>query len=162
MKPDGSFEKYDKRHLFRLAGEHDSYTQGTHRKIVILKDWKINLNICYDLRFPVWTRNRSDYDILLYVANWPEKRNNAWKTLLKARAIENLSYAIGLNRVGVDGNKNHYSGDSAVIHPGGDVLKEVSNDEMTFTISLSKKDLEEFRNKLPFYLDKDKFEIITD
>ena len=160
MRPDGSFGKYDKRHLFRLANEHKKYTPGRERKVVSLKDWKINLNICYDLRFPVWARNDSDYDMIIYIANWPVMRNHHWKTLLKARAIENLSYVIGVNRVGDDGNKVYHSGDSAAIHPGGDILKEVSHDEATFSVSLSKKDLEDHRNKLPYHLDRDKFKII--
>ncbi len=162
MRPDGSFEQYDKRHLFRLANEHKKYTPGKGKKIVHLKDWKINLNICYDLRFPVWARNESGYDIIINTANWPEIRNNHWKTLLKARAIENLSYVIGVNRVGYDGNKIYHSGDSAVIHPSGEVLKEVSHEEATITLRLSKKELMTHRSKLPYHLDADKFEIIYD
>jgi len=108
MRPDGTLEHYNKRHLFRLAKEQDHYTEGSERKIVSLKDWRINLNVCYDLRFPVWSRNKNDYDILLNVANWPAKRSLPWSTLLRARAIENMCYSIGLNRVGTDGNDcNH-------------------------------------------------------
>ena len=160
MRPDGHVETYDKRHLFRLAEEHKTYTAGTDTKTVTLKDWRIRLNTCYDLRFPVWSRNDSNYDLIIYLANWPERRIEAWKTLLKARAIENLAYAIGVNRVGNDGNGIYHSGDSAVIEPSGDIIKAVSHEEKTVTIKLKKEVLETYREKLPFHLDADLFTII--
>lgn len=159
VRPDGTYEHYDKRHLFRLAHEHDHYTAGNKRKIVTLKNWHINLNICYDLRFPVWSRNKGDYDILLNVANWPAKRSLPWKTLLRARAIENMCYVIGLNRVGNDGNDYYHSGDSAVIKPDGEHLIECSNEEKILYATLSKDDLLKFRDRFQFYKDADDFSI---
>lgn len=159
MRPDGSFEYYNKRHLFRLANEQDTYTAGTERKIVTLKGWRINLNVCYDLRFPIWSRNCDDYDILLNVANWPERRNFAWKTLLRARAIENMCYVIGLNRVGKDGNDIYHSGDSAVIHPSGATLIEAAHQRTSLFMELSKEKLHTFRERFKFYKDRDEFEI---
>lgn len=159
MRPDGTYEYYNKRHLFRLANEQDHYTAGTERKIVQLNGWKINLNVCYDLRFPVWSRNKGDYDVLLNVANWPAKRSYPWKTLLRARAIENMSYVIGLNRVGNDGNNYYHSGDSAVIKPDGEPLIECSDEEKILTASLSKDDLLKFRERFQFYKDADDFVI---
>ena len=159
MRPDGSFEHYDKRHLFRYAKEHDHYVAGKERKIVKLNDWRINLNVCYDLRFPVWSRNRNDYDVLLNVANWPAKRSHPWKTLLRARAIENMCYVIGLNRVGDDGNGFFHSGDSAVIHPDGTAIEACSIREKTIHTTLSKEELISFRERFQFYKDADEFEI---
>ncbi|EJF11524.1 amidohydrolase [Pontibacter sp. BAB1700] len=120
VRPDGTYEHYNKRHLFRMAKEHHTYTPGQEKLLVELRGWKICPLVCYDLRFPVWSRNvGSEYDLLLYVANWPKPRANAWSILLQARAIENLSYVVGVNRVGTDGNGHPYSGDSAIIHPKG-------------------------------------------
>lgn len=159
MRPDGTLEHYDKRHLFRLANEQDHYTAGATRKIVTLKDWRINLNVCYDLRFPVWSRNRNDYDVLLNVANWPAKRSLPWKTLLRARAIENMCYSIGLNRVGIDGNGYFHSGDSAFIHPDGTTLVACSVREKIINFTLSIDDLKKFRERFQFYKDADDFTI---
>lgn len=160
MRPDGSLEYYDKRHLFRLAKEQDTYTAGTSRKIVTLKDWRINLNVCYDLRFPVWARNQEDYDCLLYVANWPERRGYHWKTLLRARAIENMCYVIGLNRVGDDGNEIYHSGDSAVIQASGAPLIEAAHQDTILYARLSKSKLHTYRERFGFYKDRDEFLIL--
>lgn len=161
VKPDGSYTIYDKRHLFRMAGEDEHYTQGTDKLIVEYKGWKICPLICYDLRFPVWSRNVDNaYDVLVYVANWPASRSTAWQTLLKARAVENLAYCVGVNRVGSDENDFHYSGNSAIINYKGDVLYEKEDQEAIHTITLSKDELTEFRTKFPAHLDADEFEII--
>lgn len=172
-KPDGSYLHYDKKHLFRMANEHNYYSEGKEKIIVDLKGWKICPMICYDLRFPVWSRNKVrsekleggsnmeyDYDVLLYVANWPERRNTGWKTLLAARAIENQCYAIGVNRVGKDGFDVSYSGDSAVINPKGEIISTTkAHEEKTETTIVSYNDLVEFRKSFPVFLDADKFEI---
>lgn len=170
MMPNGTYGTYDKRHLFAYSGEHEQYTPGNKRLITSVKGWKINLQVCYDLRFPVWARqgriieqgdkNSSEYDILLYVANWPERRSHAWKTLLCARAIENQCYVIGVNRVGTDGNEILYSGNSLVIDPLGVVLYHMSDEEDIFTITLQKEKLEEVRTKFPFLEDGDGFNLI--
>ncbi|MEO5594050.1 MAG: amidohydrolase [Chitinophagaceae bacterium] len=171
--PNGQCGVYDKRHRFAFAGEDDHYTAGNKRLIASVKGWKINLQICYDLRFPVWARQapspaqpgeagrgpNPEYDVLIYVANWPERRNHAWKTLLQARAIENQCYVIGANRVGDDGNNIHYSGDSMAIDPLGEVLYSKANEEDVFTITLQKEKLEVIRNKFPFCKDADSFSI---
>jgi omega-amidase len=158
MRPDGSFEIYDKRHLFRLANEDATYTSGNKRLIVELKGWKICPMICYDLRFPAWCRNQKDYDVLIFVANWPERRVYAWKQLLIARAIENQSYVIGVNRVGEDGSGVIHSGDSTVLDFMGKPLSNIiPHKEMIETVTLSFKELEEFRTAFPFALDADNF-----
>lgn len=168
MLPNGQCGVYNKRHLFTLAGENEPYTAGEKRLVASVNDWKINLQICYDLRFPVWARQvpqvpgenwRGMYDVLMYVANWPEKRSNAWKTLLQARAIENQCYVIGVNRVGTDGNGLHYTGDSMVIDPLGEVLYDKKDEEDVFTITLSKEHLNTIRTQLPFWEDADVFKI---
>lgn len=159
MRPDQTFESYDKRHLFRLANEQDIYTAGQTKKIVEYKDWKINLNICYDMRFPVWSRNQNDYDILLNVANWPAKRSYPWKTLMRARAIENMSYVVALNRVGDDGNGYYHSGDSAIIKADGTTIVEQANEEKILWGELSISELESFRDRFQFYKDADDFKI---
>ena len=163
MLPNGQFGFYDKRHCFGFAGEDQHYSSGNKRLITQVAGWKINLQICYDLRFPVWARQQMndtpEYDVLIYVANWPERRNHAWKTLLAARAIENQAYVIGLNRVGSDGNAIYHSGDSRVIDPMGEVLYEKAHEEDIFTIQLSKNYLTDIRNKLPFLKDADQFTI---
>ena len=163
MKPDGSYQTYDKRHLFRLSDEHNNYTKGKERLIVELKGWKICPMICYDLRFPVWCRNRNDYDLLIFVANWPQKRVFAWKQLLIARAIENISYVIGVNRVGEDGNGFYHSGESSVLdYLGAEMLSKEnssSSKEFTETINLSYSKLEAFRGLFPAALDADGFRI---
>lgn len=167
MLPNGQYGVYDKRHRFAFAGEDKHYTAGTKRLIASVKGWKINLQVCYDLRFPVWARQQSqpdgpEYDILIYVANWPERRNHAWKTLLQARAIENQCYVIGVNRVGNDGNAIYHSGDSMIIDPMGEVLYHKKDEEDVFTISLDMKHLETIREKLPFLKDADGFMILNE
>lgn len=171
MLPNGTSGYYDKRHCFTLAGEHEHYASGNKRLIASVGGWKINLQICYDLRFPVWARQQlqpdeqknpiPEYDVLIYVANWPERRNHAWKTLLQARAIENQSYAVGVNRVGNDGNGIYHSGDSMVVDPLGSVLYQVSKKEEVHTIALDRQSLNDTRNNLPFWSDGDGFIIMT-
>ncbi len=168
MKPDGTYNTYDKRHLFRMANEDSHYTEGKNTIIVELKGWKICPLICYDLRFPVWSRQKAEsrkqeyeYDILIYVANWPERRVHPWKTLLMARAIENQCYVVGLNRVGDDGNKIEHSGDSAVINAKGEIISATKpNKESTETATISFDELEKFRKMFPAILDADNFEIL--
>ena len=161
VHPDGSYAKYDKKHLFRMAKEHHTYTPGQERLVVNLNGWNICPLVCYDLRFPVWSRNSNNaYDLLLYVANWPKVRSNAWSTLLQARAIENLAYAVGVNRIGTDGNNHPYSGDSAIVHPKGYHLLQTSEAEGIHTITLSKKELEDFREAFPAHLDADAFNLL--
>jgi len=162
MQPDGQFGYYDKRHLFSYGGEDKDFTPGSKRFIAQVKGWKICTMICYDLRFPIWNRmNKEDeYDVLVVIANWPNKRMTAWQTLLRARAIENQSYVIGVNRVGEDGNGLIYNGGSCVIDPLGEILYEKLNDEDTFSITLNKDDLLKVRNNFPFQKDKDEFIIL--
>lgn len=165
MLPNGQHGVYDKRHLFAYADEDKHYTAGTKRLIASVNGWKINLMVCYDLRFPVWARQQStndepEFDVLIYVANWPERRVHAWKTLLNARAIENQCYVIGVNRTGNDGNNIYHSGSSMVVDAMGEVLYEKEHDEDVFTITLSKEKLEEIRHKLPFLKDGDAFSIL--
>ncbi|MCL4132916.1 UNVERIFIED_CONTAM: hypothetical protein GTU68_015211 [Idotea baltica] len=160
MRPDGISETYDKRHLFAMAGEHEHYSGGTKRLIVDLHGWKVCPMICYDLRFPVWARNDSVYDLLIYMANWPDKRSYDWNTLLRARAIENQAYVAAVNRVGTDDNGHHYSGDSCVIDPGWkQTLYSKSEKEDVATVSLSYTHLQDVRGKLPFLKDADTFTI---
>jgi omega-amidase len=164
MLPNGQYGCYDKRHRFAFAGEDQKYTAGKKRLIASLKGWKINLQVCYDLRFPVWTRqqqneNGLEYDVLIYVANWPERRIIAWKTLLQARAIENQCYVIGVNRTGIDGNEIYHSGDSMIIDPLGEIVYHKQHDEDIFTMTLHREKLEEVRAKFPFWKDADHFHI---
>ncbi|HEV7123462.1 MAG TPA: amidohydrolase [Rhodanobacter sp.] len=169
-RPDGSFAHYDKRHLFRMAGEHTRYGSGSERLIVELKGWRILPQVCYDLRFPVWLRNRRlatsaggmDYDLALFVANWPAARRQPWRTLLRARAIENLSYVVGVNRVGVDGNEIAYAGDSAVIDPVGEPLVELGAQEQVVTVTLDPIPLLEHRERFPAWMDADEFSLGAD
>jgi omega-amidase len=165
MLPNGQFGYYDKRHLFAYANEHEHYTAGSKRFIASVKGWKVNLNVCYDLRFPVWARQQpkgeeGEYDLLLYVANWPERRNTAWKALLQARAIENQCFCIGVNRVGNDGNDIYHSGDSMVVHPLGEIIYHKEHDEDVFTITLHKVSVDEVRQRMPFWKDADPFKIL--
>jgi len=167
MQPNGQHGCYDKRHLFAYADEDNHYTAGNKRFIASVKGWKINLLVCYDLRFPVWARQldqttRPEYDVLIYVANWPERRVTAWKTLLQARAIENQCYVAGTNRVGDDGNNIHYSGESIVVDPMGEILYHKKDEEDIFTITLDKDHLNSIREKFPFWRDADKFKIMDD
>ena len=158
--PDGSYKLYDKRHTFTLAKEDETYTAGKERLIVEFKGWKICPLICYDLRFPVWARNTEDYDLLIYVANWPKKRVNAWDALLKARAIENMSYCVGLNRTGEDGDGYVYNGHSAAYDELGEEITELNReDEFISEISLDKESLYETRSKLKFLQDRDSFSL---
>lgn len=160
VKPDGSYHQYDKRHLFRMAGEDEHYSAGNEKIIIDYKGWKICPLICYDLRFPVWSRNVNNaYDILIYVANWPAPRSSAWRTLLKARAAENLAYCIGVNRVGKDDNGMDYCGNSATIDFKGDCLFENENKEIIHTEKLDKEALNSYREKFPAHLDADSFVI---
>jgi len=152
---------YDKRHLFRMTGEELKFSAGMNRLIVPLKGWQINFQVCYDLRFPVWSRNQDDYDILVNLANWPATRSDVWNTLLKARAIENQSYVIGVNRVGTDGNGINYTGDSMVISPKGVVIGELpASKEVVQTVVLSWDELCDFREKFPAWKDRDDFEVM--
>jgi omega-amidase len=157
VRTDGTAEHYDKRHLFRLAGEHEHYALGTSTQTFELKGWRIRPMVCYDLRFPVWSRNRNDYDLLVYVANWPDRRHQAWETLLRARAIENLAYVAGVNRVGRDGNEIRYVGGSAVIDYLGNYRASAGEESGIFRASLDMEGLLEFREKFPFYRDADEF-----
>jgi len=161
VNPDGKIYDYNKRHLFRMANEHNYYSQGNKELIVDFKGWHIKPLVCYDLRFPVWARNKNNYDILIYIANWPERRSYAWKTLLRARAIENQSYVVGVNRVGTDQNNIIYSGDSAVINPYGEEITDIKpHENKTQTIELSYKNLLEFRESFPVGKDADNFKIL--
>jgi omega-amidase len=167
VKANGEVNTYDKRHLFRMGNEHTHYTAGEKRLVVTLNDWKICPQICYDLRFPVWSRNRfqinsetkavtAEYDILLYVANWPEVRRYPWRQLLIARAIENQCYVIGVNRVGEDGNGIAHSGDSLVINPRGEIIHELPlHTEHSLTATLDMNYLQDFRNAFPVGMDAD-------
>ena len=165
VQPDGNIGVYDKRHLFAYAGEDKHYTPGEKRMIARVNGWRINLQVCYDLRVPVWARNLpagqagqgDEYDVLLYVANWPQQRSLAWKTLLQARAIENQCYVVGVNRVGTDPKNNIYTGDSSVFGPLGDVIWQKTNEVACHTVTLEKESLQKVRTSLPFLNDADKF-----
>ncbi|HYC39630.1 MAG TPA: amidohydrolase [Chitinophagaceae bacterium] len=165
--PNGDVGYYDKRHLFAYAGEDRHYQRGNKRLITSVNGWRFNALICYDLRFPVWARQRPpessgdspEYDVLIYVANWPERRIHAWKTLLQARAIENQCYVIGVNRVGTDGNQIHHSGESLVVDAMGEILYYKKDEEDIFSVILERERLEQVRQKLPFWKDADKFRI---
>ncbi len=165
VTPDGEVRHYDKRHLFRYADEHKRYAAGRERMVVDWKGWRICPLVCYDLRFPVFSRNRHepqrgfDYDLVLFVANWPAARSHAWRMLLRARAIENLSYCAGLNRVGVDGNQLPYSGDSVVLDCLGQPMVELGAQEQTITVALDHAALTAFREKFPAWMDADVFDL---
>ncbi|MEX1383176.1 amidohydrolase [Lutibacter sp.] len=160
VHPSGKIEYYNKRHLFTLAGEHTVYTPGKEKIIIEYKGWKICPLVCYDLRFPVWARNVENYDVLMYVANWPKPRISAWDTLLKARSIENMCYTIGVNRVGIDTNNLEYNGHTAAYNCLGEqVAKTQENTEDIVIVSLEKNHISEIRTKLNFLSDKDIFEI---
>ena len=161
MLPNGEYGHYDKGHLFAFGGEDQHYTAGIKRLIASVKGWKINLQICYDLRFPIWARQatNNEYDVLIYVANWPEKRSHAWKTLLVARAIENQAFVVGVNRVGLDGNNIAHSGNSMIVGPLGEVMYHCQDQEAVFQITLHREELETTRNLFPFWKDADFFTI---
>jgi predicted amidohydrolase len=170
VSPNGDLAYYDKRHLFRMAGEHTRYGGGRERLIVELKGWRILPQVCYDLRFPVWLRNGRnegaaggmDYDLSLFVANWPSPRRGPWRTLLRARAIENLAYTIGVNRVGVDGNNHPYAGDSAIIDPVGEPLIELGPVEQVVTVNIDPAPLLAHRERFPAWMDADAFALKAD
>ena len=170
MLPNGQHGSYDKRHCFSLGGENEHYAPGNKRTIASVGGWRINLQICYDLRFPVWARQQTiadpekepapEYDLMINVANWPERRSHHWKTLLQARAIENQCFVVGVNRVGNDGNGLYHSGDSMVIDPLGQILYHKSEEEDIHTTILEKAQLEEVRTRLPFWKDGDHFLLV--
>lgn len=167
MLPNGSYGVYDKRHRFAYAGEDRHYTAGHKRLIASVKGWKMNLMVCYDLRFPVWARQQTssgspEFDAIVYVANWPDKRIDAWKTLLQARAIENQCYVVGVNRVGKDGNDINYTGNSMIVDPLGQILYKKEDEEDIFTITLTKERLIDTRERFPFWKDADRFMIVDD
>jgi len=161
MQPDGKFNYYNKRHRFSIGGEGEVFTAGAERIIVELNGWKICPLICYDLRFPVWSRNTAEdgYDVLLYVANWPERRIQAWKYLLVARAIENQCYTVGVNCIGTDGNDIYSTGDSMVIDALGNIVYHSPRQDDIHTVELSYADLQKLRTDLPFLKDADSFEV---
>lgn len=161
VRPDGTFSHYNKRHLFRMAGEHEVYTAGQHRLFEQWRGWRICPLICYDLRFPVWSRNNAaePYDLLLYMANWPAARRTAWITLLRARAMENLAYTMGVNCLGTDLRGQSYEGDSALLDMKGEYLVEVGNQETSITRTLRRADLEAYRTRFPALLDGDAYEL---
>ncbi|NRD19132.1 amidohydrolase [Winogradskyella eckloniae] len=162
VKPSGQIITYDKRHTFTLAGEHKVYTAGNEKVVFEYKGWKICPLVCYDLRFPVWARNAENYDLLIYVANWPKIRIEAWDALLKARAIENMTYCIGVNRVGRDGNNFEYSGHSAAYNVLGQRIDHLSeNEDATELVSLDKEAVNRYREKLNFLNDRDDFSLRT-
>lgn len=167
VRPDGTMTHYDKRHLFRMAREHLRYAGGEQRLIVELKGWRICPMVCYDLRFPVWIRNRFnhsvpdrfDYDLLVFVANWPSARRHPWRTLLRARAIENLCCVAGVNRVGTDGNELHYAGDSALIDHLGETIVELGAQVQVVTGTFSGTSLFAHRERFPAWMDADQFDL---
>jgi len=159
-KPDGTFEYYDKRHLFSFAGEDKVYCSGQRRMVIDCKGWRVCPQVCYDLRFPVWSRNRDDYDLLIYVANWPKVRVSHWSQLLVARAIENLSYLVGVNRIGEDGNGFTHNGQSIALDPKGNALVEPGSQAGCFTVTLDYEELQRYREKFGALNDRDEFTIL--
>lgn len=157
--PSGEIKKYDKRHLFSLAGEEKIYASGTEKLVVEYKGWKICPLVCYDLRFPVFSRNVEDYDLLFYVASWPTQRIQAWDILLKARAVENISYVIGVNRIGLDGNDHPYPGHSQVVDFLGEFILKPQTSEEIFVVHLDKNKMHQTRQKLGFLDDRDSFSL---
>jgi len=157
VKPSGSITGYDKRHTFNMAGEGDQYETGHEQVVIKYLGWKIFPQICYDLRFPVFSRNTMEYDLIIYVANWPKARIAAWDTLLKARAIENMSYCVGVNRLGTDGNNLEYVGHSVIHNCLGNPLTDINHEVGLISASLSKTHVTKIREKLPFLEDKDRF-----
>lgn len=160
VTPEGIQSVYNKKHLFTYGKENDVYTSGSNLTPINYKGFKIQPFICYDLRFPVWSRNTNDYDIAIYVANWPAKRAFAWNSLLTARAIENMSYVVAVNRLGIDGNHLNYQGDSQVIGPLGELLTHCSNQAVVRQITLQKNTLTKTRNQFRFLEDRDEFKLL--
>ena len=161
VHPSGKIDFYNKRHTFTLAGEDKIYTSGDEQKLINYKGWKIYPQICYDLRFPIWSRNTCNYDMLIYVANWPNTRSLAWKALLKARAIENMSYTIGVNRIGIDQNHLNYSGNSIIVNYLGETLSDLPDKKpgiISSTINIDEQN--EIRKKLSFLKDRDQFNLL--
>jgi predicted amidohydrolase len=158
-RPDGRLEHYDKRHLFRMAGEDSHFVPGDRRVVVEIKGWRICPMVCYDLRFPVWSRNRGDFDLLAYVANWPARRATAWSALLRARAIENVCYVAGVNRIGKDGNGASYAGDSVALDFLGQPLSSEGGGDRVETAVLDMESLKAFRESFPVHLDADDFRL---
>ncbi len=161
MQADGVLQHYDKRHLFRMSTENENYSSGNTKLVVELNGFRVCPQVCYDLRFPVWSRNDSDFDLLLYVANWPSARRDHWNALLQARAIENLCYVVAVNRIGVDGNNVDYSGDSVVIDYNGVTRLQMNSDDGISTFRLDRHSLVEYRDKFPAYLDADKYNLTS-
>lgn len=159
VSEEGILAQYDKRHLFSLAGENNVFTAGTQTLICPIAGWNIHFQICYDLRFPVWSRNQDNYDLLVNVANWPSRRVYAWNQLLIARAIENQSYVVGVNRTGKDGHDIPHTGASCVVDPMGEVLWQAGEEIVVKSIELSAEHLLQTREKLPFLRDRDNFEL---
>ncbi|WP_263142552.1 amidohydrolase [Pseudomonas sp. RIT-PI-AD] len=159
VRPDGEATHYDKRHLFRMAGEHKHYRAGDRQVLLALKGWRVRPLICYDLRFPVWSRGAGDTDLLLYTANWPAARRGHWNRLLPARAIENLCYVAAVNRIGEDGKGYPYSGDSQVVDFQGEALLDAGSDAGVFQVSLSAAELGAYRKRFPADLDADAFQL---
>ncbi|MES2603606.1 MAG: amidohydrolase [Pseudomonadota bacterium] len=161
VKPDGSNQYYDKRHLFRMLDEHKRYGAGTDKLLVEWRGWRILPLVCYDLRFPVWSRytESQPYDLLLYVANWPAARNQHWRTLLQARAIENLSYVAGVNRIGRDGNDLDYLGHSVVVSPQGEEMLQAGATGGVHQCTISLEDLQQWRQRFPAWMDADSFNL---
>ncbi len=162
MRPDGHYDRYDKRHLFRMAREHHHFSDGQQRLVVEINGWRVCPLICYDLRFPVWSRNSEQFHLLLYLANWPAARRQHWRSLLPARAIENQCYVVGVNRIGKDGNAISYSGDSCVINAEGQTLVAADDGAGSYTQTLSYAELENYRKRFPAFLDADRFSIERD
>lgn len=161
VTPDGEISVYDKRHLFTMGGEHERYRAGSERCVVHYRGWRILLTVCYDLRFPVFCRNRNDYDAMLCVANWPESRQHPWRTLLQARAIENQSYVIGVNRVGIDGNGLFYNGDSMGVDFLGQAMADGGRGgEQVLSVTLDKESLIAARQSFPVLADADSFKLL--
>ncbi|MBA7518177.1 Omega-amidase YafV [subsurface metagenome] len=160
FSPEGVHQYYDKRHLFTMGDEHKHYTYGSERRIIEYKSWNILPLICYDLRFPVWSRNNNaKYDLLIYIANWPAARNSAWEVLLRARAIENQCFVVGVNRTGKDGRGIQYCGNSQVVSPKGEVLHKINSREVVFTSNLDLSEVRNYRKSFPVLEDADEFEI---
>ena len=158
--PNGTVSFYNKRHLFRMGGENEIYSGGIERVILNFNGFRILPLVCYDLRFPVWSRNKNDYDLIVYSANWPAARQNAWNTLLKARAIENQAFVAGVNRIGSDGAGISYSGNTQVVDFKGNVLADAGNNSSILTVNINIEELNDFRSSFPAWMDADGFDIL--